>query len=165
MSDLKAKLEQANEKVVKAKAERTAKVVKGAHLTEQFLSLATEAGLTVTPSKSGAFNVITGAAGKARRIYVSTRGGTVDFSGFTVETDAVNQISEEEAKAKHLGAVRGRINFNASDEDILAAYNQALTVTNTALPEKEKPVKTPRVPKIPKQKQVELEVHNTNVAD
>ena len=161
---LKDKLSKAAEKAVTEKAERRAKVVKGSHLTEQFLTLATEAGLTVTPSKSGAFNVITGAAGKARRIYVSTRGGTVDFSGFTVQDEGVAQISEDEAKKMHLGLVRGRIDFDATDEQILAAYAQALIQVNEVVtkPVKEKPAKAPRAPRPPKAPKAEVLL---NVAD
>ncbi len=155
---LKDKLAKASEKAETQKAERRAKVVKGSHLTQNFLDLATEAGLTVTPSKSGAFNVITGAAGKARRIYVSTRGGTVDFSGFSVNAEGVTQISEDEAKKMHLGLVRGRIDFDATDEAILSAYRTALTEVNVvvAKPAKEKAPKAPRAPRAPKAPKAEV---------
>ena len=161
---LKDKLEQAGKKAETQKAERRAKVVKGSHLTEQFLTLATEAGLTVTPSKSGAFNVITGAAGKARRIYVSTRGGTVDFSGFSIEAEGVTQISEDEAKKMHLGLVRGRIDFDAADEQILVAYALALVEANVApapKAEKVKEPKAPRAPRAPKAPKAEVQAQAT----
>lgn len=162
---LKEKLEQAANKAVTQKAERRAKVVKGSHLTEQFIALATVAGLTVTESKSKAFQVITGAAGKARRIYVATRGGTVDFSGFTVEDEGVTQISEEQAKEMHLGLVRGRIDFDATDEQILSAFRTALVFVNEEVqkPVKVKEPRAPRVPRAPKAPQAETGL--VNVAD
>ncbi len=144
---LKEKLEQASKKAETQKAERRARAVKGSHLTERFLGLARERGLVVTPSKSGAFQVITGAAGKSRRVYVAAHGGTVDLNGFTVPAEAIVQITEDEAKRMHLGKVRGRIDFDRPDEDILAAYGSALDQLNVV--PAERPAKAPRAKKAP----------------
>ena len=83
----------------------------------------------------------------------------------TVNSDAVTQITEDEAKKMHLGLVRGRINFDSEDAEILAAYSLALTEANTAVvkAEKVKEPKAPRAPRAPKAK-VEAAV-STNVAD
>jgi hypothetical protein len=132
------------------KTERRVKAVKGSHLNAQFLDLAAQAGATVTPSKSGAFHVITGKAGKAKRIYLATRGGTVDLNGFTVEQEAFSQISEEEAKKMHLGQVRARLDFDKDDASVLAAFSAALKEIDIEVVKPAKPVRAPRVPKAAK---------------
>jgi hypothetical protein len=83
----------------------------------------------------------------------------VDFSGFSVEAEGVTQISQDEAKKMHLGLVRGRIDFDATDEQILAAYATALTEVNVApapKPEKVKEPKAPRAPRAPKAPKAEV---------
>jgi hypothetical protein len=49
-----------------------------------------------------------------------------------LDASAVKQITEQEAKDKHLGKVRGQLDFNASDEDVLAAYGKALAELTAA---------------------------------
>ena len=132
MSDLKEKLAQANQKAENQKAERRARAVKGSHLTETFVKLAEEAGCDVRQNTG--FHVIVGKAGKGLRIYVAKRGGIVDLLGFTVQDDAVIQITKEVAKAKHMGRVEGRLDLDKSDEAVLAAYRQALDVINVPAP-------------------------------
>lgn len=132
--DLKSKLEQANKKAEKAKAERRARAVKGSHLTEKFVAVAREAGCDIRENTG--FHVITGKAGKSLRIYVAKRGGIVDLLGFSVEHDAVRQISREEAKAKHMGRVFGRLDLDKADEAVLEAYGKAVEALNVPAPEK-----------------------------
>lgn len=117
------KLDVAAKKAEQQKAERRAKVIKGAHLNEKFLAPNALAGLTVE-EKSGWTKITGQASGKA--VYVAKKGGRVDLSGFSVESPAVNQITPDEAKAKHIGKVRGQLNFDASDDDVIAAYEKAL---------------------------------------
>jgi len=142
MSDLKQKLEQANQKAETQKAERRARTVKGSHLTEQFVNLAKEAGCTVRENTG--FHVIVGAAGKSLRIYVARRGGIVDLLGFTVQDKSVEQISKEVAKAKHMGRVQGRMNLDLTDDEILAGFRLALGVINVPAPVVEPKVKRVR---------------------
>ena len=132
MSDLKSKLAAANTKAETQKTERRARAVKGAHLTEKFVSLAKDAGCTVRENTG--FYVIVGPAGKSLRIYVAIRGGIVDLLGFSVQDKAVLQISKEVAKAKHMGRVQGRLDLEKSDDEVLAAYSAALAVLSVPAP-------------------------------
>lgn len=137
MSDtenMKEKLEQAGQKAEAQRTEKRNRAVKGAHLTEAFVKLAEEAGCDIRPNTG--FHVITGKAGKSVRIYVAKRGGIVDLLGFSVQDPAVTQISPEEAKAKHMGRVQGRLDLSKSDAEVLAAYKQALQFINIPQPEK-----------------------------
>jgi hypothetical protein len=135
MSDLKAKLEQAGKKAEKQKAEKQARTVKGAHLREQIEALVSTSGLEAV--KNTGFLKVIGNGNKSK-LLVAIKGGRIDLSGFTLESPAVTQISEDEAKAKHLGKVRGMVNFDATDEQVLAAVSEALTVLNTPDPVAEK---------------------------
>jgi hypothetical protein len=145
MADLKEKLAQANKKAEEQKTERRERTVKGAHLTPKFVELAKDAGCDIRENTG--FHVITGKAGKSLRIYVAKRGGIIDLLGFTVQDEAIRQISREEAKAKHMGRVFGRVDLDKTDEAVLAAYSQALTILNTPLPETEKSAKKAKVVK------------------
>ena len=147
---LQEKLEQANKKAEDQKAERRRKTIKGAHLTEQFVTLAKEAGCDVRENTG--FHVIVGKAGKSLRIYVAKRGGIVDLLGFSVQDEAVRQISKAEAQEKHMGRVQGRLNLELSDEAVLAAYQLALGVINVPAVEVEK---APRKPRAKKEETVE----------
>lgn len=137
MADLKAKLAEANKKAEAQKAERRARVVKGSHLTQKFVDLAKEAGCDVRENTG--FHVITGKAGKSLRIYVARRGGIVDLLGFSVQDPAVRQIPKEEAKAKHMGRVQGRVDLDKTDEEVLRAYGEALKLINVPAPAKKAP--------------------------
>ena len=87
--------------------------------TEAVLELATSLGCEVTEQKS--FFKITGPTpkkalyvGKAKR-YVTR----IDISGFEPEEhSSIKQVSEEEAKALKLGAVRGQILPKELGEDV-----------------------------------------------
>lgn len=143
------KLAAAGEKAKAAKAARTIKVVKGANLNPQFLELAKTAGAKVE-EKSGFYKITTEVKGKA--MYLARKGGRVDLSGFTVTNDSVVQISEEEAQAKHLGKVRGQLNFElAGDGDaaLLGAFSAGLVELAVPLPVVEKPKREPK-PKVEK---------------
>lgn len=148
MSDLKSKLAEASEKAVTQKKERRARVVKGSHLVEQIKAQCDAAGLTYR--ENGGFHIFSGPAGKNVRIAIAKRGGIVDFLAFTVQSDAVIQISKEVAEAKHLGRVQGRISYDADDAVTLAAIDEAVKVLLTPATEPVKVPRTPRVPKVPK---------------
>lgn len=125
---LQEKLEQANKKAEDQVAERRRKVIKGAHLTEKFVSMAKDAGCDIRENHG--FHVIVGKAGKSLRIYVAKRGGIVDLLGFSVQDPAVRQISKVEAQEKHMGRVQGRLEMERTDEEILSAFALALGVIN-----------------------------------
>jgi hypothetical protein len=116
-------LKEAAKKAERQSAQRREKIVKGSHLTDGLLAKARESGLDLV-EKSG-FIKITGKS-KGRAVYVAKKGGRADFSGFSLAGTAVLQVSEDEAKARHLGKVRGQLNFECSDEQVLEAYNEAL---------------------------------------
>jgi len=146
MSDLKTKLENAGKKAEEQKAEKQTRTVKGAHLHEQIVALVKGAGLEVVEN-TGFLKVV--GNGNKNKLLVAIKGGRVDLSGFTIESPAVIQVSEADAKAKHLGKVRGFVNFDASDEQVLEVISEALSVLNTPTPVVEKPAveKKPRAKK------------------
>ena len=162
MSDLKTKLAEASEKAVTQRKERRARVVKGSHLVEQLVQLAKDKDLSIRENTG--FYVVSGPAGKNVRIAIAKRGGIIDFLAFTVDVQAVRQVTKEEAEAKHLGRVQGRIAFDGTDEETLEAYRAALEVLLVPEPPKAKPVRIPKVPRVAKAKP-EANVHSTNVAD
>lgn len=131
-NELGEKLQAAGELVVKQKAERQARVVKGAHLLDTLKERVAAEGLTAEV-KSG-FTKVTAPGTKGRVLYIANKGGRVDLSGFTLEHAALTQISADEAKAKHLGKVRAQINFESSDADVLAAFSAALVELKAASP-------------------------------
>jgi len=122
-TEMTEKLMAAGEKAETQKQARRERVVKGAHLLPQLKDLATAAGLNVE-EKSGFLKVSAGVKGK--NVYLAKKGGRVDLSGFSVEAAAIRQISEQEAREKHLGKVRGQLDFNQSDEQVLEAFTAAL---------------------------------------
>lgn len=103
-------------------------MIKGSHLTDTFVQLATNAGCDVRPNTG--FHVIVGKYGKARRIYVAKRGGIVDLLGFSIEHPEVRQITREEAQAKHMGKVQGRFLLAGDDQTIIDAFTQSLARLN-----------------------------------
>jgi hypothetical protein len=145
--DMGKTLVAAGKKAEQIKAARRERVVKGSHLLNTLQERAAAAGLKIE-EKSG-FLKITLEGNKGRAIYVAKKGGRCDFSGFTVDAPAVTQITEEDARQKHLGKVRGQLDFTQVDDVVLAAYGQALKVLAT--PEvKETKAVTPKVTKAPK---------------
>jgi hypothetical protein len=146
-AELAEKLTEAGKKAESQKAARRERAVKGSHLLETLTLRAKEAGLTVE-DKSG-FLRVSGTT-KGRSVYIAKKGGRVDLSGFEVQAVAVTQISEEEARAKHLGKVRGQLNFNKTDNEVLAAYADALKALNAPAPKVEKPAPAPKAAKAPK---------------
>jgi hypothetical protein len=139
MSDLKEKLVEAGQKAETEKAERTKRAVKGAHLQEKILALVTESKLA-TKDNTG-FNVVVG-SDNGRKLYISKKGGRIDLSGFSLPHPAVTSISEEEAKEKHLGKVRGQVNFDETDSAVLNAVEAALVLLAEVV---EKEVKAAKV--------------------
>lgn len=121
-TDLAKKLKAAGKKVEKAKTERQARAVKGGHLNATFTEIATELGFE-QEEKSGFIKVT--APGRTAKLYVAKKGGRVDLS-FGLERVGIKQITEEEAKQRHLGKVRGQLDFDASDETVVEAFREAL---------------------------------------
>ena len=122
-TEMAAKLEAAGKLAETAQVQRREKTIKGAHLLQALVDGAKAAGLKME-EKSG-FIKITG-ANKGHTVYVAKKGGRVDLSGFSVPSPAVTSISEEDARQKHLGKVRGMLNFERPDAEVLSAYQDAL---------------------------------------
>ena len=144
-TEMAEKLAAAGEKAEQAKAARRERVVKGSHLLPKLLEQATAAGLNL--DEMSGFTKLTG-PDKRKRVLVAKKGGRVDLSGFTVEAAAIKQISEQEARDKHLGKVRGQIDFNKADDEVLAAFSAACTeLKNSVAPavkeKKEEPEAAP----------------------
>jgi len=128
-TEMSDKLKEAGEKAVAQKNARRERVVKGSHLLPTLRTNAEAAGLTIE-DKSGFLKMSGGVKGK--NVYVAKKGGRVDLSGFTVEAAAVKQITETEAREKHLGKVRGQLDFNQSDDQVLEAFGSALAALKLA---------------------------------
>jgi len=128
-TEMAEKLAAAGEKAEAQKAARRERVVKGSHLLPKLKELATAAGLE-TKENSGFLKVNGGVKGK--NVLIAKKGGRVDLSGFTVEAEAVKQLSETEAREKHLGKVRGQIDFNKTDDEVLASFSAALAELKVA---------------------------------
>jgi len=124
-TEMTEKLEQAGKKAETQKAERRERVVKGIHLQPVLLSKLAAAG--ITPEEKSGFLKAQGVA-KGKTVYVAKKGGRVDLSGFTIESAAVKQITETEAREKHLGKVRGQLDFDQADDVVLAAFDAAVAV-------------------------------------
>lgn len=97
--------------------------VGGSHLLEPMLDAARSKGLVID-DKSG-FHKIFGNRKKVC-VYLSKKGGRADLSGFCIDDPAVVPMSAEEAKEKHLGKVRGQVDFSADDRLVVAAWDRIL---------------------------------------
>jgi hypothetical protein len=135
MSDLKTRLQNAGRKAEEQKAEKQARTVKGAHLHDQIRALIKESGLEVVENTG--FHKVVGRGNKLK-LLVAVKGGRVDLSGFTIDSPAVTQVSEDEAKAKHLGKVRGFVNFEATDNEVMDVIRESLRMLSTPDPVVEK---------------------------
>jgi hypothetical protein len=142
------KLQAAGKKAERAKAQRRERAVKGSHLLDKLVANAKAAKLSVE-EKSG-FHKVTHEGVKGKAIYIAKKGGRVDLSGFSVDSPAVRQITEADARDKHLGKVRGQLDFAQTDEAVLGAYSRALDVLVKAEPPAQKPKAEPKAPKAPK---------------
>ena len=140
-AEMEQKLVAAGQKAAEQKAQKRAREVKGSHLQETLLSRARDASLALSIEEKTGFLKVSGAT-PGRKVYISKKGGQVDLSGFTVESTAVNQITEEEARTRHLGKVRGRIDFSKPDEDVLSAFSAALGILAQPAPAEATPDST-----------------------
>lgn len=125
--DLNEMKERLADSAKKAEAQQTARrerTVRGSHLLGDLRTRADKQNLTVT-EKNG-FYKITGPS-KGRAVYLLKKGGRVDISGFVISSAAVIQISAEDARQKHLGKVRGQLDFSKPDDEVLQAYDEALS--------------------------------------
>lgn len=138
-AEMTKKLAEAGEKVEKQQAEKRAKEVKGSHLLPTMTERVAALGLT-SEEKSG-FIKVQAPGVKGKRVYIARKGGRVDLSGFSITTEAVRQITEAEAQEKHMGKVRGQLDFEKSDEEVLAAFNAALAELAVPNPEPVKAAK------------------------
>lgn len=130
-STMTEKLKAAAEKASAEKAARRERVVKGSHLLPKLKELVTAVGLTAVEN-SGFLKVNGGVKGK--NVLIAKKGGRVDLSGFSLSEAAVRQVSEQEARDKHLGKVRGQIDFDKSDDEVLASFTAALAELKVAPP-------------------------------
>lgn len=124
-------LAKAGAKAEEARAAKRARAIRGSHLLDKLLEEARGRGLTIL--ERNGFHLVSGKA-KGRKVYVSRRGGRVDLSGFGLKHEAVREVTEEEARAQHLGKVRGMLDFEKPDATVLEAYSQALDQLDEAPP-------------------------------
>ena len=143
--ELTEKLKDAGKKAVAEQKAKREKVVPGAHLVDPMKAKVDE--LKLTSEEIGGFIKVTGTY-KGRHVYLAKKGGRADLSGFSAEADGIVQISEEEAKAKHVGKVRGTVDFGKDDATVLAAWTMALAKLTEAMPPApEKKVRAKKEPK------------------
>ena len=120
-AEFKGKLIAAGKKVERQRKERRARTVKGSHLVDAMIDATKE----FTVDKKSSFYKITGTQ-KGRAVYVLIKGGRVDLSGFNIDDIAVVKITEEEAKKRHLGRVRGQLNFAHPDSVVMESFRTIL---------------------------------------
>jgi len=121
--EMAQKLEAAGKQAEVQKAQRRERTVKGSHLSSRLEDMVQKFGLQ-SVEKSG-FHKVSGPV-KGRTIYLARKGGRADISGFNLDLPGIKQISETEAKEKHLGKVRGQIDFSQADEVVLETFSAAL---------------------------------------
>lgn len=117
------KLEQVGEGIEEIVITKRASRVSGSHLLNQMIDAAKDMKLIVE-DKSGWY-VISGNK-KGVACILSQKGGKAHLRGFSIEEAGVKQVTEEEAKARHIGKVRGEIDFDREDAVVLAAWQKAL---------------------------------------
>lgn len=140
-NEMAEKLAAAGKKAESQKKARQERVVKGSHLLDKLKEMATaSAG---APDEMNGFLKFN-SPDKKKRVLIAKKGGRVDLSGFTIEADAIRQISEQEARDKHLGKVRAQLDFGRADDEVLSAFSAALAKLAEPTPE---PVKKPKAPK------------------
>jgi len=122
-SDMAEKLKAAGQKAQAEKQARRERVVKGSHLLDKMREAAVQAGCSVE-EQTAALKVSGGV--KKKFVYIGKKGGVVSLSGFKLELEAVKQITEAEARQRHLGLVRGQIDFDKTDDEVMAAFTAAL---------------------------------------
>lgn len=145
-TDPKKTLEKAGKKAEDQKKEARTRAVKGSHLQTKLLEVV-GANVNLKQADKTGFVQVSG-PGKGKKIYIARKGGRVDFNGFTVTHDAVVQISADDAKAKHLGKVRGQIDFSKSDDAVLEAFTLASNEVASTVAEPAKPPKKVKAPKV-----------------
>jgi hypothetical protein len=111
------------EKQARARRERD---VRGSHLLPGMLDAVRARGLK--SDETSGFYKVSGPAGKGKRVYVAKKGGRVDLSGFSVEHAAIELLTPEQAKEKHLGKVSGQFDFSKDDAAVMEAFSLALDV-------------------------------------
>ena len=121
--DFRKLLISAGKKMERQRKERRQRQVMGSHLLDDMLAAAK--GLMIDEKSS--FYKITGRV-KGKTVYVAIKGGRVDLSGFYVEHESVVSLSEEEARRRHLGKVRGQLDFTRGDASAMEAYRAALAL-------------------------------------
>lgn len=146
-AEMTEKLKESGKRVEAAAAQRRERTVKGAHLLGRLLEAISASGNVLTENTG--FHVVKGVA-KGRIVYLAKKGGRADLNGFTLDHPAIRQISEEEAKTKHLGKVRGTVDFDTPDEAVLEAFGLALAALTEVTEEPAKPVPAPKKTKAPK---------------
>ena len=139
--EMSKKLKAAGKKAEKVKTERQARAVKGGHLNPTFLKMAEERGMEIE-EKSGFLKVF--AAGRSAKLYVAKKGGRVDLS-FSFDAPGVKNLTEEEAKARHLGKVRGQLDFEQGDETLTEAFAGALAFIQASPEVTARPARKPKV--------------------
>lgn len=152
---MKEKLEKASKEAKEETKARRERSVQGSHLLQPQKDEIARRGL-VAEEKTSILKV-TVAGKKSRAVNVALKGGRVDWSGYTVEHEAIIPISEEEAKEKHLGRVRGMLDFTKSDELVMAAFNLVLDELEKAPVEEPKPAKSPKAKKEAKAEETSTE--------
>lgn len=133
-SEMTQKLTEAGKKAEVQQAEKRAKEVQGSHLLAPMTAMVTARGLS-SEEKSGFLKVMAPGV-KGKRVYLARKGGRVDLSGFSITNAAVIQVSETEAQEKHMGKVRGQLDFTKTDAEVMSAFEAALTELAVAPAEK-----------------------------
>lgn len=113
-----------NETIKISMKEKRSKRVSGTHLLESMLQDVKDLRLVVE-EKSGFYKIFGNKKGVC--IYLANKGGRADLSGFSLDIPGIKIISEEAAKERHLGKVRGQVDFDRDDKIIMEAWRKVLS--------------------------------------
>jgi hypothetical protein len=92
---------------------------------QELLAAAKAAGLTVSET-SGVFKVL---SEKSKLwLSISKKGTSLHLVGFNVESPVVGKVTEEQAKVRHIGRVRGEASLTADLVALKAAFAKALAI-------------------------------------
>jgi len=92
---------------------------------EQLLGMCRKAGLKVEAKTS--WTKATGEK-KGVAVYVAKRGPQVHLSGFSIKSPHVEQVSEAEAKRRHIGKVRGIVYLDRQTSDVLGTVFKSIII-------------------------------------
>lgn len=121
------KLTNANEAVEEIVREKRSKRVSGSHLYDDMMNMVNSSKTLFINDKTGYHQIMSNASKKAKTsVYLAKKGGKAYLTNFCIDDVGVKPMSEAEAREKHLGRVRGQIDFERDDATVMKAWENVL---------------------------------------